>query len=112
MLIVILHQAWDFRNDYLLLLSLCFQKWIKLDEVLIGFCPNITQKELRVLKRILWTVHDIGDGLHEEVVIRISKNEKDSFQTEKEIEDMICVKKKSFKKISDLQNMVVVLTES
>jgi hypothetical protein len=36
-----------------------------LDEALIGFCPNITQKELCILSWILWTVHDIGFGLYE-----------------------------------------------
>ncbi len=60
-----------------------------LEEVLTGFYPNITQKELRVLKWIVWTVNDIGDGLYEEVVFRISKNEKDHFKNEKEIEDII-----------------------
>jgi hypothetical protein len=37
-----------------------------LDKALTGFCPNITQKELCILRWTLWTVHDIEFGLYEE----------------------------------------------
>jgi hypothetical protein len=69
--------------------SMCTVQDKALLEVLTGFYPNVTQKELSVLNWIFWTVHDIGDGLYEEVVFRISKNEKDHFKNEKEIEDLI-----------------------
>jgi hypothetical protein len=62
-----------------------------LDEAITGSHPDITQKELCILRWILWTIHDIGFGLYEEVVIRVSENEKNLFKNGKEIEDMIIV---------------------
>jgi hypothetical protein len=62
---------------------------LALNEIFSGFHPNITQKELCILKEILWTIHDIGDGMYEQVIIRLLKDEKDLFENREEVEDLV-----------------------
>jgi hypothetical protein len=60
-----------------------------LNEIFSGFYPNITQKELCILKEILWTIHDLGSGIYEQVIYRVSSNENDFLENKEKVEDLV-----------------------